>query len=91
MKVAARAEVNHVGIVPHNQLSPGSTVACVQIAACSPHVALQEYPSGEDGRQLVVGALTHAGEGYLIIPDLSGSGVVLAPDAAVQHPNRPRR
>jgi galactonate dehydratase len=41
-KIAALAEAHHVGVVPHNPLSPVSTAACVQIAACIPNFALQE-------------------------------------------------
>ncbi len=47
-KIAALAEARHVGVVPHNPLSPVSTAACVQLAACIPNFALQEYPLGED-------------------------------------------
>ena len=33
--------------MPHNPLSPVSTAACLQLAACIPNFALQEYPKGE--------------------------------------------
>jgi galactonate dehydratase len=92
-KVAALAEANHVGVVPHNPLSPVSTAACVQIAACIPNFALQEYPIGEDvppKSEMVVGALKHDGQGFLIIPDTPGIGVELAPDAAEKHPYKMR-
>lgn len=46
-KIAAMAEANGVMVVPHNPLSPVSTAACVQIAACIPNFALQEFP-GDD-------------------------------------------
>ena len=46
-KIAALAEANYVGVVPHNPLSPVSTAACLQIAACIPNFALQELPTGE--------------------------------------------
>ena len=46
-KIAALAEAHHVGVVPHNPLSPVSTAACLQLAACIPNFALQEYPLGE--------------------------------------------
>ena len=42
-KIASMAEANGVMVVPHNPLSPVSTAACIQIAACSPNFALQEY------------------------------------------------
>ena len=32
-KIAALAEAHHVGVVPHNPLSPVSTAACLQLAA----------------------------------------------------------
>ena len=47
-KIAALAEARHVGVVPHNPLGPVSTAACLQLAACIPNFALQEYPLGED-------------------------------------------
>ncbi len=44
-KIAALAEARHVSVVPHNPLSPVSTAACIQIAACCPNFVLQEYPN----------------------------------------------
>ena len=46
-KVAALAEAHNVQVVPHNPLSPVSTAACIQLAACIPNFALQEYPLRE--------------------------------------------
>jgi galactonate dehydratase len=48
-KIAALAEANEVGVVPHNPLSPVSTAACIQIAACIPNFALQEFPGDDRG------------------------------------------
>ena len=47
-KIAALAEAHDAQVVPHNPLSPVSTAACVQLAACIPNFTLQEYPQGED-------------------------------------------
>ena len=91
-KIAALAEAHHVGVVPHNPLSPVSTAACVQIAACIPNFALQEYPVGEDRppkSEIVKNAL-RCEAGFLIIPDAPGIGVELAEDAARRHPYQPR-
>ena len=41
-KIAALAEAHDAWIVPHNPLSPVSTAACLQIAACIPNFAIQE-------------------------------------------------
>src|SRR3954463_4341341 len=87
-KVAALAEANYVGVVPHNPLGPVSTAACVQIAACIPNFAIQEYPLGEDvppKSEMGKSAVQREG-GYLIIPDASGIGIELAEDAAERHP-----
>ncbi len=48
-KIAALAEANEVMVVPHNPLSPVSTAACIQVAACIPNFALQEYPGDDRG------------------------------------------
>ena len=43
-KIAALAEAHHVGVVPHNPLSPVSTAACLQIAATAPNFAASGIP-----------------------------------------------
>lgn len=92
-KIAALAEAHHVGVVPHNPLSPVSTAACVQVAACIPNFALQEYPIGEHvppKSEIVRGALEHDGHGSLIVPDRPGIGIELMEDAADRHPYKMR-
>ena len=91
-KIAALAEANHVGVVPHNPLGPVSTAACLQLAACIPNFALQEYPLGENvppKSEMVKSVLKREG-GYLVIPDAPGIGIELAPDAAQRFPYKPR-
>jgi galactonate dehydratase len=79
-------------VVPHNPLSPVSTAACIQLAACIPNFALQEYPLGEDQapKSEIVKSTVALKDGYLIIPDAPGLGIELAPDAAERFPYRPR-
>ncbi len=91
-KIAALAEAHYVQVVPHNPLGPVSTAACVQLAACIPNFALQEYPQGEDRspkRDLVSKTLAFE-DGFILVPDGPGIGVELAEDAAERHPYRPR-
>ncbi len=87
-KIAALAEAHYVDVAPHNPLSPVSTAACVQLAACIPNFALQEYPRGEGEppkSEIVSGALTLE-DGFLIIPDAPGIGVELAEGAMEKYP-----
>lgn len=91
-KIAALAEAHHVNVVPHNPLSPVSTAACIQLAACIPNFALQEYPLGENvpPKSEIVKSTLRLENGFLIIPDAPGIGVELAEDAAERYPYRPR-
>jgi len=90
-KIAALAEAHHVDVVPHNPLSPVSTAACIQLAACIPNFALQEYPrgEGEPPKSEIVSSPLRLEDGFLIIPDAPGIGIELAPDAAERYPYRP--
>ncbi len=92
-KIAALAEANYVGVVPHNPLGPVSTAACVQLAACIPNFAIQEYPIGEDEppkSEIVRKTLTYDGHGSLVIPTTPGIGVELVPEAAARYPYQVR-
>ena len=92
-KIAALAEAHHVGVVPHNPLSPVSTMACLQIAACIPNFGLQEYPTGEDRppkSDIVENTAVHDGNGFLLIPDTPGIGTSMKPDAVEKAPYRAR-
>lgn len=91
-KIAALAEAYEVGVVPHNPLSPVSTAACLQLAACIPNFTIQEYPIGEDTapKSEIVKSVVRLEGGFLIIPDAPGIGIELAPDAARRYPPKPR-
>lgn len=91
-KIAALAEAHHVGVVPHNPLGPVSTAACVQLAACIPNFALQEYPLGEERppkSEMVKKPLTLE-NGFLIVPDAPGIGIELTEDVQERLPYKPR-
>jgi galactonate dehydratase len=86
-KISAIAEAYHVGVIPHNPLSPVSTAACVQLDACIPNFALQEY-TGEDRppkSEILVEPLVRDG-GYLVVPDRPGIGVELDLEVARRYP-----
>jgi len=58
----------------HNPLSPVSTAACIQLAACIPNFARQEYPRGEHEppKSEIVKSALKIEKGYLLIPDAAG-------------------
>ena len=77
-KVAAMAEAQHVKVIPHNPLSPITTAACVQLDACIPNFALQEYTGESEPPKsdMVVQPLVLK-DGYLEVPDAPGLGIEL--------------
>jgi galactonate dehydratase len=97
-KIAAMAEAHDAWVVPHNPLSPVSTAACLQIAACIPNFAIQEYPSRTPeidggsallGNDIATGLSDHV-DGFLAIPDAPGIGLELVDDIERRFPEKPR-
>lgn len=91
-KIAAIAESQYVGVIPHNPLGPVSTAACLQLAACIPNFTIQEYPLGESEppKSEIVKTPLQVEDGFLLIPDRPGIGIELADDALERFPERPR-
>ena len=81
------AEAQHVKVIPHNPLSPVSTAACVQLDACIPNFALQEYTGESEPpkSELLVKPLKLE-DGFLVVPDGPGLGVELNESALTAHP-----
>ena len=92
-KIAALAEANYVNVVPHNPLSPVSTAACIQLAACIPNFAIQELPNAENipPKSEIVKSSLLVEDGFIIIPDSPGIGVELYEDAAEKYPPNIRK
>lgn len=87
-KIAALAEAEYVGVVPHNPLSPVLTAACVQLCAATHNIAIQEYSPREHQspkRELVDEPLT-VREGHLELPTRPGLGIDLNLEAFPQFP-----
>ena len=86
-KVASMAEAHHVKVIPHNPLSPVSTAACVQLDACIPNFALQEYTGESESpkSELLVEPL-QLEDGYLLVPEGPGLGIEINESAIGKHP-----
>ena len=87
-KIAAIAEANYVGVVPHNPLSAVLTAACVQLDAATHNISIQEYPRDDASgikADLVDKPLTREG-GYLLVPDRPGIGIDLNEEAFAKYP-----
>jgi galactonate dehydratase len=81
-KIAAMAEAYDVAVAPHCPLGPLALAACLQVAAVSPNVAIQEMSLGihyNVGADLLSYCTDKGGlspnDGFLAIPDGPGLGV----------------
>ncbi len=97
-KIAAMAEAYDVAVAPHCPLGPLALASCLQLAACTPNVAIQEMSLGihyNVGGDLLsycsdTAALTPQ-DGFLPIPDGPGLGITVDEDAVREsHKDRHR-
>ena len=97
-KIAAMAEAYDVAVAPHCPLGPLALASCLQLAACTPNVAIQEmslgihYNVGHDLLYFVTDpeVLTPV-DGYLPIPQKPGLGVTINEEAVREaHKDRHR-
>ena len=95
-KIAAMAETYDIAVAPHCPLGPLALASCLQLAACTPNVAIQEmslgihYNVGHDLLEFCSDkeVLTPDG-GYLAIPEKPGLGVTIDEDS-VREANKDR-
>lgn len=81
-RIAAMAEAYDVAVAPHCPLGPLALAACLQLAGCTPNVAIQEmslgihYNVGHDLLEFITNKeVLTAVDGYLPIPQGPGLGV----------------
>lgn len=97
-RIAAMAEAYDVAVAPHCPLGPLALAACLQLAACTPNVAIQEMSLGihyNQGSDLLTYCIEPAVltpvDGYLAIPEGPGLGIEIdeaAVRAASAEPHR---
>jgi len=86
-KIAAMAEAYDIAVAPHCPLGPLALAACLQLAACTPNIAIQEMSLGihyNVGADLFTYCKQKEqltpDDGYLAIPDGPGLGVDIDED-----------
>ncbi|MCL6729309.1 galactonate dehydratase [Sphingomonas sp. SE220] len=96
-KIAAMAEAYDIAVAPHCPLGPLALASCLQLAACTPNVAIQEMSLGihynTGGHDLLnftttPEVLTPEG-GYLAVPTRPGLGIDID-EAAVRKADKDR-
>jgi galactonate dehydratase len=96
-KIAAMAEAYDVAVAPHCPLGPLALAACLQLAACTPNVAIQEMSLGihyNTGGHDLLNFVTNPEvltpvDGHLPIPSEPGLGVSID-EAAVREADKDR-
>jgi galactonate dehydratase len=97
-KIAAMAEAYDIAVAPHCPLGPLALASCLQVAACSPNVAIQEmslgihYNVGHDLLEFCSDkTVLSPTDGYLAIPTGPGLGVEIDEEAVrAAHKDRHR-
>ena len=97
-KIAAMAEAYDIAVAPHCPLGPLALAACLQLAACTPNVAIQEmslgihYNVGHDLLNFLSDKdVLSPVDGYLPIPEKPGLGITIDEEAVREaHKDRHR-
>ncbi len=97
-KIAAMAEAYDVAVAPHCPLGPLALASCLQLAACTPNVAIQEmslgihYNVGHDLLTFVTDPeVLTPDDGFLPIPGKPGLGVTIDEQAVREAHKQPHR
>lgn len=97
-KIAAMAESYDIAVAPHCPLGPLALAACLQLAACTPNVVIQEMSLGihyNEGHDLLTFCtnpeVLSPEDGFLAIPTAPGLGVEIDEAKVLEaHQNRHR-
>ena len=83
-KIAAMAEIYHIGMAPHNPYGPINTIAALHVDACTPNFLIQEG-GHSDYDALLTAPFPKQQGGYFDLPKGPGLGIELDEAALVRH------
>jgi galactonate dehydratase len=89
--VIAMADASDIAVAPHSAAGPICSAVCLQLAACSPNLFLQElFDEFNTGwtRDIVDHHLETDAEGFLAVSDRPGIGIDLDWERLGEHPAR---
>ena len=88
-KLAARADLEHIVVAPHNACSPVSTVVCAHLDASISNFLIQEVPIqmyfAEAAQDILIG-IPRIENGYIELPGKPGWGIELNEEAVQKYP-----
>lgn len=90
IKIAAMAEVYHIGVAPHSCNGPGLTAASLQLDACIPNFLIQEffYPDQPLYDEILEEPFPILKDGFVELPTKPGLGIEINEKALAARPFR---
>ena len=89
--VIAMADASDIAVAPHSAAGPICSAVCLQLAACSPNLFIQElFDEFNQGwtREIVDHHLETDADGFLTVSDRPGIGIDLDWERLAHHPAR---
>lgn len=88
--IAEMAEAAGIGFCPHNPMGPLTNVATLHIAACTPNFYMLETMANDiPWRKEISDEEIYVEDGYMVIPDKPGLGIILNEEGIEKYPMKP--
>jgi galactonate dehydratase len=87
-KIAAMAQVHHIGVAPHSASGPALAAASMHLDACTPNFLIQElfYPDQPTYGEILTEHFLTPKEGFIELPTKPGLGLELNEEAVSKRP-----
>jgi len=92
-KIAAMAQVHHIGVAPHSASGPALAAASMHLDACTPNFLIQElfYPDQPTYREILKEHFLVPKNGFIELPTKPGLGLELNVEAVSKQAFQYRR